>query len=412
MLTGRGWAAVAAGLSLFVAGRLIGSVELHMLAAGILVLPLLAWVWVRWSRSPVEVARHLSAVRVFPGAHVTVSLTLENQGRTTTSFLLLEDQVPASLGKPARLVVAGIPPRCSQTVRYRLTCRTRGRYHVGPLTVFVSDPFGLARTRLQTSTTSELVVYPEVEDINTSGLVLQGAGAGEAAVRHLHRSANEFYTMREYVTGDDLRRIHWPSVARTGHLMIRQDESTRKSTATVLLDTRASILGANGSPGFEKAISAAATLGRALIRSGFTIRLATVDVPARPVEEDGLLETLAAATPSRTLGIHQTLSGLRGSGPADTTLVVVSAPPLPSELAFLSRVASSFGRKLGVFVYPTPVASLAVDAAAELEGRASAARASLQRAGWDVVVVHAEGRLADVWQANRTRKLRAVGSSF
>src|SRR5437899_3317308 len=80
----------------------------------------------------------------------------------------------------------------------------------------------------------------------------------------LHRSAAEFYTMREYVTGDDLRRIHWPSVARTGQLMIRQDESTRRSSALLFLDSRASALGAYGSPGFERAVSVAATLGRAL----------------------------------------------------------------------------------------------------------------------------------------------------
>src|SRR5438105_2047418 len=81
-------------------------------------------------------------------------------------------------------------------------------------------------------------------------LAMHGAGTGESSVRHLQHSAAEFYTMREYVTGDDLRRIHWPSVARTGQLMIRQDEATRRSNATLFLDNRSSSLGQDGSPGF------------------------------------------------------------------------------------------------------------------------------------------------------------------
>ena len=55
--------------------------------------------------------------------------------------------------------------------------------------------------------------------------------------------------------------------------------------------------------------------------------------------------------------------------------------------------------------------AISVDAAAELEGRATAARASLSRAGWDIYLVQPEGRLADVWRLKRVGKLLAVGSS-
>ena len=58
--------------------------------------------------------------------------------------------------------------------------------------------------------------------------------------------------MRGYQEGDDLRRIHWPSVARTGELMIRQDESTRRSTAVLFVDTRDAAVGQTHTPSFEK----------------------------------------------------------------------------------------------------------------------------------------------------------------
>ena len=411
MLTRRGWTAVVAGIAMWVGARVVGSPDLHAIAAGLIVLPLLAVLFVRWTHSRLEIHRSLSAVRAAPGARIVVTLTIGNRGRSATSFLLLEDAVPAGLGRRARLVVAGIPPGNDQKITYTFVCRQRGRFTIGPLTIFLTDPFGLARAGMEAATTNELVVYPEVEDVSATGLVAQGAGSGESAVRHLYRSTAEFYTMRQYVMGDDLRRIHWPSVARTGELMIRQDESTRRSTATVFLDTRVAALGALGSPGFERGVSVAATVGRALARAGFSLRLGTTESGATPVTEEQLLEALAGLGSARSKALAPSLSALRASSPSDTTLALVTAPPFPAEIAMISRVGTAFGRKLAVLVYPTSPSTMAVEPASELEARASAARSSLTRTGWEVYVVPPEGRLADVWRLRRTGKLLGLVTS-
>jgi uncharacterized protein (DUF58 family) len=408
--TRRGWATFGAGLAMWIAARLIGSRDLHMIATGIAILPLLAIGLVRWSHPKIGVTRHLSASRAYPGVRVTVTLSIENRSRGTTPYLLLEDALPAGLGSPARLVVTSIPPRNEHKVAYSIVARHRGRYTIGPLSVYQTDPFGLARTKALGGPEAELVVYPTVEDLDARGLVSQGAGSGEAAARRLHRAAAEFFTMREYVTGDDLRRIHWPSVAKTGKLMIRQDESTRRSSAILLLDTRSVVLGPQGSPGFEAAVSATASIGRALSRSGFAVRLGTVDVPARPVTEEVMLDLLAGIGASRTPALVASLTGLRSSSSADTTLAVVTAPPNGAEVAALCRVGTAFGRKVVVLTYPMPVASLPPEAVVELDGRATVARASLQRAGWDVVILHPEGKLADTWRRTKTQKLQVAGS--
>src|SRR3989442_8252717 len=196
---------------------------------------------------------------------------------------------------------------------------------------------------MTSSTTTELVVYPEVEDLEPWRLGIQGQGSGESAARHLHRSAAEFYTMREYVTGDDLRRIHWPSVARTGHLMIRQDEGTRRSNATLFLDNRSSSLGQDGSPGFERAVSVAATVGRLLAQKGFSLRFARVDAAASPVGETRLLETLASVSPARLKAMSDALVALRASARSDSSLALVTAPPLPIEVQSMLRIGSGFG---------------------------------------------------------------------
>jgi uncharacterized protein (DUF58 family) len=410
MPTRRGWAAFGAGISLWIVARFVGSPDLHMVAAGIAVMPFLAAGFVHWSNVRLEVHRTLSMVRVFPGTRVTVSLTITNKSRVTAPFLLLEDTLPHSLGTSARLVVCGLPPRNHETVSYSLLCRRRGRFTIGPLSIFISDPFGLARVRISTRSESELIVYPEVEEIDAWNLAFHGAGTGESSVRHLQHSAAEFYTMREYVTGDDLRRIHWPSVAHTGQLMIRQDEATRRSTATIFLDNRISALGQDGSVAFERAVSVAATVGRLLTQKGFALQLAKVDSPAAPVGETRLLEILAGVTTARIKGMSEALVALRATARSDTSLALISAPPLSTEVQSMLRIGSGFGRKLAIFVYQVNTTRIPDRAAAEIEARATSARTSLQHAGWDVFLIQPDGRLAEVWQSSRNRRLRPVGS--
>jgi uncharacterized protein (DUF58 family) len=413
MLTKRGWAAVGAGIGLWIGSRFVGSPDLHMVAVGVLILPLAAILLVRWSRVSVSTQRHLSHVRVSPGTRVIVTVRVENRARISLPFLLLEDALPASLGRPARLVLAGIPSMNAQDATYTVSCRQRGRYTIGPLTVFFSDPFGLARVPLTSDAVNELVVCPEVEDLQPWKLGMQGAGAGDSSARRLHRSAAEFYTMREYVQGDDLRRIHWPSVARTGHLMIRQDEATRRSAATLFLDNRSGMLGINASPGFERAVSVSASLGRMLVRNGFALRYAALDMAPVALSEERLLELLADASPTRTRGLGDSLTRLRATSRPDSSLAFVSGVPLGTELAAILRAGAVFGPKLGVFVYPVDPSSLPEEAATELENRASVARISLLRAGWEVFIVRPDGRLTDVWQPRRVPlRLQAVGSPF
>jgi uncharacterized protein (DUF58 family) len=404
MLSGRGFLVLGTGLLLWLAARIAGSPTLHMVAVGLVVLPLVALFFSRRGRHRVTVRRRLSEVRASPGQRVTVEIEVENHSSAATSFLLVEDRAPSTLGRPARLVLPGIPARGRQRVSYTIVPHTRGRYVIGPLTVDVSDAFSLTRLRMQDDQRDELLVTPEVEPLAGGAVSPFGAGVGTSSSRALFRTGEEFYTMRQYQTGDDLRRLHWPSVARSGELMIRQDESSRRSTAVLFLDTRASALGQVYSVGLERAISALASIGVLLARSGFSLRLATEQFPVVPVAEGRLLETLASIEHSHSRSLSTSLTRLRAAAAADVSLVAVTAPPASNELTSLIRSGTAFGPKVAVLVYPTDPATLPPDRQAHLEGRASVARLSLSRAGWEVVVLSPSGRLRDLWQANLTRR--------
>ncbi len=409
MPSGRGVLVFAAGLGLWLAARVTGSPTIHMIAVGLVVLPFAAALLARWSRLRLRVRRRLSDTRVRPGQRVTVDLEVENQSAAPTSFLLLEDEVPSALGRSARLVIAGIRGRTKQHVSYTLAPQRRGRYTLGPLAIDLSDPFVLTKVRIELDEREELVVTPEVEDLVGGPNSPFGMTSGLAMARNLFRTGDEFYTMRPYVTGDDLRRIHWPSVARTGELMIRQDESTRRSTAVLFLDTRESAVGQVHTPSFEKAVSAAASVGMLLVRYGFTLKLATSQLPPQHVGEEQLLDALASATHHTARALSGGLGRLRIAAAADATLVLVTAPPPPAELASLVQAGAVFGPKVAVLVYPTDPDTLPPDRREQLEGRATQAQRSFSRSGWEVVLVTPTGRLADAWHAPKTQPLAYSG---
>ena len=404
MPSGRGVVVVVAGLLMWFIARLIGSPGLTAVGVGIGALPFAAAGFSRRSRQRFVVRRHLSDVRVAPGTRVTVRLDVENRSPASTSFLLLEDRLPSALGRSARMVLSGIPPHRSQAVRYTLTPQTRGRYPIGPLSVDVSDPFALSRVRVEFDERDELIVTPQIEDLLGRDSSPYGTTIGLTRARHLFRTGEEFFTMRQYQQGDDLRRLHWPSVARSGELMIRQDETSRRSGALVFLDTRRGGLGQTLTPAFEKAVSAAASVGTLLAHGGFSLRIATAETPPVPVSEEGFLDTLTSVGHSTAHSVGPALAQLRSAAGADITLVVIAAPLVATELSSMIRTGAAFGPKLAVLIYPVDPDSLPPERQAQLEGRASLARLSLSRSGWDVVICPPSAHLKDLWNASRERR--------
>jgi uncharacterized protein (DUF58 family) len=282
MLTRRGWAVVSGSAILAAAGRTLGVLELYVLAAGGIGLAVVALATVvAHRRTELEGVRRLVPSRVHAGADSRVELEISNEGRTRSPVVTLRDQVVgkggAAAGTPPRLArfqIAPLAPGESNRAAYRLGAERRGVFSVGPLEAVVADPFGLASATSQAAPATELTVYPRVDAVSPPPFTTghdPRAGGGHAAFLG---SGEEFYGLRAYEVGDDLRRVHWPSTARADDLMIRQHELPWQGRATVLLDVRA---GAHNDASFEEAVSAAASLLTASWRRDSQVRLVTTD---------------------------------------------------------------------------------------------------------------------------------------
>ncbi len=272
MLTRAGLATLVVSLAILAGGRLFGLPELFVLGAGGLIVLALAVLYVALRRLQVEVSRQLSPPRVHAGNPCRVDLILRNRSRMKSPVLRLRDDVSGTQG--VELLVSPMKHNSGTQAVYRLPTDRRGLVEVGPLRLTVSDPFGLARLTTTGDREVSLIVYPRIDDLSpvrrSSGSDLERQTVQQQQVAP---TGDDFYALREYTVGDDLRRVHWPSSARHDELMVRQDEIPWHGRLTIMVDCRTLAM-----PGiFEAMVSAAASIAVASSARGDQIRVVTTD---------------------------------------------------------------------------------------------------------------------------------------
>lgn len=341
MLTRRGWTLVLAAGALAAAAALVGIQELYGLAvaAGALLAVSAASVLLRsWS---LHTERHLQPLRVAAGGVAHVELQVRNDGSRRSPVLGARD--PFDNGRrAASFMIAPLDPGEADRATYRLPTGQRGVFTLGPLELTLSDPLGLLAVARVGAPASTLIVHPRVDDVQpprVSAGTDRRSGDGSSVVG---AHGDEFYALRTYRTGDDLRRVHWSATARTGELMIRQEESEHRGRVTLALDLRER---AWRPAALEVALSAVASVGAASSRAGLEVRLVHTGGGnsgfAGPGRRPELLDELAVARTHRDSG-EPLARQLRRAGvdSGDGALVVFTSDFTPDgEVAGLARSA-------------------------------------------------------------------------
>lgn len=396
MPTARGLGVLLGAALLWGVGRALGVDELLVVAAVAAALPPLALLGVRLGGSGLAVRRRLRTDRLTHGTQERVALDLRNDGRLPTTTLLAHEEVPAELvAAPPRWAVAGLAPGGTVSLSYAITATRRGRHQLGPAELTMTDRFGLALRRRRTTTTGAVLVYPVIEALPEALRLPQQRGSTDGARHRLLSLGDEFHTLREYVEGDDLRQVHWPSTARRGKVMVRQHELPWHAEATVLVDARTRAHRGHGDAStLEATISGAASVVRHLAERRFLLRLTTeADAhPPRIHDAEALLERLATleASPERSLaGLGERLRRSAGEG---LLAACVTPPPghepvadAPDTRALL-QAGSGFGARVAV-VSHTP----------DDAPRAEELVALLRAASWRAVARPVGTPLATVW---------------
>lgn len=327
---------------MLVFGRLGGMRELVMAGAAFALVLVVGFVlvWLRGGR--IIVRRSVQPTRTPVGGQAHVHLTVEATGALGLGPVLLTDRVPRELGRSPRLALGGGAQHRTRAVAYTITPRMRGRYTIGPLEISHTDPFGAVRRRRKMPGTGRLLVLPTFEPISVLPTGVQRVGI----VRHspLVGHGDEFFALRAYEEGDDLRKIHWPTSMRSEQLFIRQEEILAEPRALIVLDTTAAKHRGRGpTASLEAAVSACASVGVLALRRRMRLELVTPEgsLFSRTPSEQQLLEALAIVGPSKGHGVAAALERANRRRAGRPALIVVITPELRADelraLAFRGR---------------------------------------------------------------------------
>jgi uncharacterized protein (DUF58 family) len=386
-LTLRGRSFLSAGSACVLAAFIVAQEDVLRLGVFLLGLPIIAALWVTRSRYKLSHSRHLVPPRVPVGHVADVHLQVKNVSRLPTSVLLVEDRLSYTLGGRPRFILDRLEPGGSRDVSYPIRSDVRGRYKLGPLSVRVADPFGLCELTRAFSTVDELIVTPVVHPLPDIGLGGEWTGGGEAHSRAVSTSGEDDASTREYRHGDDLRKVHWKSSARTGELMVRREEQPWQSRSTLILDTRATAhLGDGPGSSFEWAVSAAAS-------------------------EALLLEALAVVQPTRNTTLRGATGRLSANG--EGLVVAVIGQLSAEEAAGLVRVPQMASGAVAVVLDTASWTNLSPRVREETTRALAANVALMRRSGWRVLLAPHGTSLASIWpQASRRSgaSARAAGA--
>jgi uncharacterized protein (DUF58 family) len=340
VITRSGVVVACAGVLLLFAGGRADYPELVMVG---LACPAALVIGVAWlpARPRLAAVREISPARVRVGDAAYGVLVVTNTGRRRCP----PSAVTETVGH-RRIDVALPSLAAGEEFRttYALPTGRRGRYEIARLTFSYADPLRLWQIQRRGAAAAVLYVHPRVHDLDpvraggqrdADGPTSAGAPPGGVA----------FHSLRDYQPGDDWRRIHWLSTARTGTLMVRRDVVPDEPRHLIVLDTSAAPYD-DGT--FEEAVRVAASLCVAAARSGFALHCRTTGertVPSWDSDAATALDVLAAARRSTVdsglSALGDLVHDVAGAG-ADVALTVVTGSVVPEELDGLAAMRGAF----------------------------------------------------------------------
>lgn len=308
-----GWTLIGLTVLFWAVGAVWGWREL-IVAAWMLGIVLLICAVFLIGRTTYDVTLDLARTRVVVGERAIGALTLAN--RSARAILPSRVVLPVGTGR-GDFSIQRLAAGEETEELFTIPTQRRGVVQVGPVSIVRGDPLGVFERAHRRDEPVDLYVHPKTVLFGGQSLGflrdLEGLPAAD-----LSRDDVSFHALLEYQPGDDLRHVHWRSTARTGVMMVRQFEETRRSHFVIGLSRSRADYRTDDE--FELAISAAGSIGLRALRDSqrVDVRVQGRELPASTGKR--LLDSLALVEQSKP----------REGGIADLAGVLAATMPLAS----------------------------------------------------------------------------------
>lgn len=243
-------------------------------AAGIMII-LLCYLYMRTVLSGLKVYRQSASLKTYRSQPLDVCIYVENRSRLPIPLIAVLDASGSLSGDEESRQTMSLRPYERREMHYSVKSSHRGRYLLGPIEIRVYDPLGFFARSFEVPSKAEVIVYPELYRLET--LVREGMPSGNMRVSNpLFEDVTRFRSLREYMTGDEIRRINWKASARTGNLHVSEFMPTINFTGLICLNLRAEDYAQRGRyHAGERAVQAAAALVRFNLDRGQAVGIVT-----------------------------------------------------------------------------------------------------------------------------------------
>ncbi len=320
-----------------------------------------ALLWSRWALQRLHYERLIPEDRAFPGEEIAVALRMTNRKPLPLSWIEVRDIFPEdmvgddlgddrhALGQPNHVGVdwrtsLGAHQKVSRA--FQLRAPERGVYKIGPATLRSGDPFGIFPEERTDHAESRIIVYPRTIDLGELPLPSRRPYGDQRGGWRVYEDPSRIAGLRDYQSGDALKRIDWNATARLGKLQSRVYDPSSSRHLLVCLNT------ATMTPAWagyipellERSITVAASLARDANEQRFAVGLlatssvadadSAIRIPpgSRTEQLMRVLEALAVVTPFVLDSMSRMLDREEHRLAVGTTLVIVTAT-MPEDLA-------------------------------------------------------------------------------
>lgn len=295
-----------------------------VLLVAIVAVYVLGYLWIRSQTLTVTFTRQRQGTLLVAGDRLREDFALVNHSGLPLQWAAFVDESELPGYAPGSVIACG--PMGDYRWWKEAECAHRGVFRLGPHRLELGDPFGLFRAIIDYPAIEHVLIYPRVVQLPQVALP-RGSADGHAPRRRSLMGQRPAASVRDYMPGDSMRLVHWPTSAHRGRLTIKELELEPSGDVWIVLDLDAAVQRGEGSTGtLEYGIMLAASLAAEMVAGNERRAVGLLTV-------SGDVVTTLAPQP----GQAQLWSIMRALAPA-----LASTTPLD---ALLQRSLSMLGRR-------------------------------------------------------------------
>jgi len=321
----------------FAVSALFGWVEFTYLASTLLAALVVAVPFIV-GRATYTVDLQLNPHRVVAGERALGQMTVTNSGER--ALLPARMELPVGSGI-AEFVIPGLAPAAEHDELFAVPTHRRAVIVAGPAISVRGDQLGLLRRTVRWTEAVELFVHPVTTRIASSAAGLMRDLEGEIT-KKITSDDISFHALRAYEPGDALRNVHWRTSARTGQLMVRQFEETRRTQLTLVHSAENRYYASEDE--FELAVSVTASLALRVIRDGTGLSVVSEKLALRTATPVALLDDSSRIEPVSDLfpGLREFARAATRRLPPPSVVMIVAGSTI--DLAEFRAAQTLFGK--------------------------------------------------------------------